>query len=74
MALSPIRQGQLADLVAALLFGISAPLALLAVRLLRGTEAETPMGGVIGPVALVLGSPSRGRWCSARAPSLEPTG
>jgi drug/metabolite transporter (DMT)-like permease len=92
MALSPIRQGQLAGLVAALLFGISAPListltgagsalsiagllyagaalALLALRLLRGSEAETPMGrqdwpalaaltllgGVVGPVALVLG-------------------
>jgi drug/metabolite transporter (DMT)-like permease len=92
MALSPIRRGQLAGLVAALLFGLSAPListligagsalgiagllyggatlALLAVRTLRGTSAETPvsrqdlpalaaltlLGGVVGPVALVLG-------------------
>jgi len=91
MAPSPIRRGQLAGLVAALLFGISAPListltgagsalsiagllyggatlALLAVRTLRGTSAETPLsrqdvpalatltllGGVVGPVALVL--------------------
>jgi drug/metabolite transporter (DMT)-like permease len=86
------RQGQLAGLAAALLFGISAPListltsaglvlsiagllyagamlALLVVRMLRGTQAETPLsrqdmpalaaltllGGVVGPVALVLG-------------------
>ncbi|MEB3105702.1 MAG: DMT family transporter [Cyanobacteriota bacterium] len=86
------RQGQLAGLAAAVLFGCSAPListltgsgsalsiagllyagatlALLAVRLVRGTRAETPirredwpalgtltlLGGVVGPVALVLG-------------------
>jgi drug/metabolite transporter (DMT)-like permease len=86
------RQGQLAGLAAAVLFGCSAPListltgsgsalsiagvlyagatlALLAVRLVRGTQAETPirredwpalgaltlLGGVVGPVALVLG-------------------
>jgi drug/metabolite transporter (DMT)-like permease len=92
MALSPIRRGQLAGLVAALLFGVSAPListltgagsvlsiagllyggatmALLVVRMPRGTQAETPLsrqdlpalaaltllGGVVGPVALVLG-------------------
>ena len=92
MAPSPIRRGQLAGLVAALLFGISAPListltgagsalsiagllyggatlALLVVRTIRGTRAETGLGredlpalatltllgGVVGPVALVLG-------------------
>ncbi len=86
------RRGQLAGLLAALLFGCSAPListltgsgsalsiagllyagaslALLAVWLVRGTRAETPirhedwpalamltlLGGVVGPVALVLG-------------------
>lgn len=86
------RQGQLAGLAAAVLFGCSAPListltgsgsvlsiagllyagatlALLVVRLVRGTQAETPirpedwsalatltlLGGVVGPVALVLG-------------------
>jgi drug/metabolite transporter (DMT)-like permease len=86
------RRGQLAGLIAALLFGCSAPLvstltgsgsalsiagllyagatlALLAVRLVRGTRAETPirredwpalgaltlLGGVVAPVALVLG-------------------
>ena len=85
-------QGHLAGLLAAVLFGCSAPListvagagsalsiagllyggaslALLVVRLLRGTQAETPvgrqdwpalaalilLGGVVGPVALVLG-------------------
>ena len=88
----PQRQGQLFGLLAAVLFGCSAPListlttagsalsiagllyagataALLVVRLVRGTSAETPvirrdlpalaaltlMGGVVGPVALVLG-------------------
>jgi drug/metabolite transporter (DMT)-like permease len=91
-AMTPQRQGQLAGLAAALLFGLSAPListltgagsalsiagllyggaslALLAVRTVRGTRAETPLsrqdlpalatltllGGVVGPVALVLG-------------------
>jgi drug/metabolite transporter (DMT)-like permease len=86
------RRGQLAGLIAAVLFGCSAPLvstltgsgsalsiagllyagatlALLAVRLVRGTRAETPirredwpalgaltlLGGVVAPVALVLG-------------------
>ena len=86
------RQGLLAGLAAALLFGLSAPListltgsgsalsiagllyggaslALLLVRTLRGSTAETPLshrdlpalaaltllGGVVGPVALVLG-------------------
>jgi drug/metabolite transporter (DMT)-like permease len=86
------RQGQVAGLAAAVLFGCSAPListltssgsalsiagllyggatlALLVVRLVRGTSAETPvnrqdwpalaaltvLGGVVGPVALVLG-------------------
>jgi drug/metabolite transporter (DMT)-like permease len=86
------RRGQLAGLIAAVLFGCSAPLvstltelgsalsiagllyagatlALLAVRLVRGTRAETPirredwpalgaltlLGGVMAPVALVLG-------------------
>lgn len=86
------RQGQLAGLAAAVLFGCSAPLiasltgsgsalsiagllyagatlALLVVRLVRGTQAETPLsrqdwpalaaltllGGVVGPLALVLG-------------------
>jgi len=90
--MKPARQGQLAGLGAAVLFGCSAPListltgagsalsiagllyggatlALLAVRLLRGSEAETPvgrqdlpglaaltlLGGVVGPLALVLG-------------------
>ncbi len=90
--MKPARQGQLAGLGAAVLFGCSAPListltgsgsvlsiagmlyagatvALLAVRLIRGTRAETPvsrrdipalaaltmLGGVVGPVALVLG-------------------
>ena len=90
--MKPARQGQLAGLGAAVLFGCSAPListltgsgsalsiagllyagatvALLAVRLIRGTSAETPvsrrdipalaaltvLGGVVGPVALVLG-------------------
>jgi drug/metabolite transporter (DMT)-like permease len=88
----PLFRGHLAGLLAAVLFGCSAPListltaagsalsiagllyggaclALLVVRLLRGTEAETPvgrqdwpalaaltlLGGVVGPVALVLG-------------------
>lgn len=90
--MKPARQGQLAGLGAAVLFGCSAPListltgsgsvlsiagllyagatvALLAVRLIRGTRAETPVSrldipalaaltvldGVVGPVALVLG-------------------
>jgi drug/metabolite transporter (DMT)-like permease len=90
--MKPARQGQLAGLGAAVLFGCSAPListltgsgsalsiagllyagasvALLAMRLIRGTRAETPvsrrdipalaaltvLGGVVGPVALVLG-------------------
>jgi drug/metabolite transporter (DMT)-like permease len=90
--MKPARQGQLAGLAAAVLFGCSAPListltgsgsalsiagllyagatvALLAVRLIRGTRAETPvsrrdipalaaltvLGEVVGPVALVLG-------------------
>lgn len=90
--MTSFRQGQLAGLAAAVLFGCSAPListltgsgsalsiagllytgatlALLAVRLVRGTRAETPirredwpalgaltlLGGVVGPVALVLG-------------------
>ena len=90
--MKPERQGQVAGLGAAVLFGCSAPListltgsgsalsiagllyagatlALLVVRLVRGTRAETPirredwpalgaltlLGGVVGPVALVLG-------------------
>jgi drug/metabolite transporter (DMT)-like permease len=93
MPLSSIRRGQLAGLLAAVLFGCSAPLirtrtdagsalsiagllyagaalALLAVRLIKGgAQAETPgqrkdrpalaclklLGGVVGPLALVLG-------------------
>jgi drug/metabolite transporter (DMT)-like permease len=88
----PLFRGHLAGLLAALLFGCSAPListltgsgsalsiagllyggaalALLMVRAVRGTQAETPvgwqdwpaltaltlLGGVVGPVALVLG-------------------
>jgi drug/metabolite transporter (DMT)-like permease len=91
-AMQVVRRGQVAGLIAAVLFGCSAPLisiltssgsalsiagllyagatvALLTVRLVRGTRAETPirpedwpalgaltlLGGVIGPVALVLG-------------------
>lgn len=88
----PLLRGHLAGLVAAVLFGCSAPListvtragsalsiagllyggatlALLSVRLVRGTQAETPvgrqdwpalailtlLGGVVGPMALVQG-------------------
>jgi len=91
-AMTSLRQGQLAGLAAALLFGCSAPListltaagsalsiagllyggaslALLVLRTLRGTVAETSLrpqdmpalaaltllGGVVGPLALVLG-------------------
>ena len=90
--MTPQRQGQLAGLAAAVLFGCSAPListltgagsalsiagflyagamvALLVVRVVGGIRAETPvsrrdlpalavltlLGGVVGPVALVLG-------------------
>ncbi|MEB3332546.1 MAG: DMT family transporter [Synechococcaceae cyanobacterium] len=92
LRLNSLRRGQLAGLLAALLFGCSAPListlsgsgsalsiagllyggaglALLLVRALRGSRAETPvsrqdwpalaaltlLGGVVGPLALVLG-------------------